>query len=769
MKKLISLSLAGVLALGMSLDSAFAARVNPVNFKEIRGKNRYVTSVNLSKEAYSTSASTVVVASGRNFPDALAGGPLASALKGPLLLTDTKSLPAEVKYEIQRLKPSKIVILGGYGSVSQNVENSLKELVRNTTRINGRDRYATSVLVAKEVRSLGKANDMKTIVVSGKVFADALSAGALGSKLKAPLVLTDGKSLPQGYYDVMLSGSSDNNIIVGGSSSVNVPGLSGTRVSGSDRYETAAKIAENYFSSPKNIALASGIDFPDGLASVTLYNTFESPILLSKKDSVSSSVKSYITKKNVKKAFIVGGTNSIGSSVRSAVKNAVDDNMYKLDRPTIVNGVGEGQSTVNVRLDEKAKEAGEVSVYKVDSNNDVVGNSIGTAKYYKGADSNYVVTVSLGVVLQRGDKVVAKKTEGSLISDFSDIASVGGASVSSKSEFDKLKNKEVVVELTEADSNMPAKIKAAVDYKLANDKELSKNYKYEVSDVTDVGSIRGDTTRYRTPKVKLTVTNKNNSADKYTGDYDKLRVNIVYDKVIGLSFDKESYSVVKGDNAGTNLVITPLVSGKVSDLRLSVSALDDKNNAYSVNSSYSSSTGKTTVNVKVANSNSTVKSIVVTAVYDKNGTKYTKSATVNVADRAVEDMTLTNNVSGSPGLVDMKDGRYAIEIYPSDLKNQEFIATLKGKGNVSGVDAANSFSGTVELTESNDFSPSDIKINIKFEDVKDSNGKPTGKVKVKVTDSTNADGKPYSYRYRIQYYDGSTTVAKQISVNVKRR
>lgn len=65
------------------------------------------------------------VANGANFPDALAAS---VATDGPVLLTDTNTLPPVVRDEIVRLKPSNIVIVGGTAAVSQNVENQLRQL-----------------------------------------------------------------------------------------------------------------------------------------------------------------------------------------------------------------------------------------------------------------------------------------------------------------------------------------------------------------------------------------------------------------------------------------------------------------------------------------------------------------------------------------------------------------------------------------------------------------------------------------------------------------
>ncbi len=61
-----------------------------------------------------------------NFPDALSGAPIAGKTRGPVLLTNTTSLPSSIANELTRLKPKKIVVLGGTGAVSSTVEKQLK-------------------------------------------------------------------------------------------------------------------------------------------------------------------------------------------------------------------------------------------------------------------------------------------------------------------------------------------------------------------------------------------------------------------------------------------------------------------------------------------------------------------------------------------------------------------------------------------------------------------------------------------------------------------
>ena len=64
-------------------NQAFAEKLN---VRQIFGANRYETAVEISKDLYEK-ADTVIIASGENFPDALAGGSLAVQIDSPEIIS----------------------------------------------------------------------------------------------------------------------------------------------------------------------------------------------------------------------------------------------------------------------------------------------------------------------------------------------------------------------------------------------------------------------------------------------------------------------------------------------------------------------------------------------------------------------------------------------------------------------------------------------------------------------------------------------------------
>ena len=112
--------------------------------QRLSGGDRYATATAISRSRFAT-ASTVFVATGDSFPDALAGSPAAAKAKGPILLTAPTRLPSATATELARLKPGKIVILGRHGRRQRGRRRHARDPMRRTVvRWAGADRYATA-------------------------------------------------------------------------------------------------------------------------------------------------------------------------------------------------------------------------------------------------------------------------------------------------------------------------------------------------------------------------------------------------------------------------------------------------------------------------------------------------------------------------------------------------------------------------------------------------------------------------------------------------
>ncbi len=99
-----------------------ALRTYAPTFSRLAGSDRFGTAAAVSKATFPSGVGTVYIASAYAFPDALAGAAAAGTKKGPVLLTaPTGPIDAATITELERLKPARIVVLGGPAAVSDPV------------------------------------------------------------------------------------------------------------------------------------------------------------------------------------------------------------------------------------------------------------------------------------------------------------------------------------------------------------------------------------------------------------------------------------------------------------------------------------------------------------------------------------------------------------------------------------------------------------------------------------------------------------------------
>ncbi len=298
-------------------------RVNGANLfkvERVYGNTRYGTSVALSKRGW-TNSYYAVIASGENFPDALAGSSLAGKYNCPLLLTPQRLLPSEALNEILRLGVSQVFVLGGTGAVSQNVVSSLKSRGISVTRIYGQDRYETAVAIARKVGSAGTA-----IVATGENFPDALAASSLSFTQKIPILLVKKDSVPSSVSQALVDLGVSKTIVLGGptviSNEVESQLPSPTRIYGIDRYETSALLANyaysNYGLLWNSLLIATGSNFPDALSGGSLAGKNRAVLLLTSPSSLSSPTYASLSANrfSVLKSFISGGPGAISENTK---------------------------------------------------------------------------------------------------------------------------------------------------------------------------------------------------------------------------------------------------------------------------------------------------------------------------------------------------------------------------------------------------------------------------------------------------------------------
>ncbi|MFC4712825.1 S8 family serine peptidase [Planococcus dechangensis] len=275
----------------------------------IAGANRYETAVNISKAGWSD-ASTVVIATGTDFPDALAGGPLAYGEGAPILLTKGDTLHPDTAAEIRRLGASNAILLGSTGALSVKVEAQIKNIGLEITRIGGQTRYETAALIAKRIPS------KRAVITNGQNFPDVLSVSPYAAKQGIPILLTRTTSLPP-ETKAALAGKSST-IVTGGTGAISaevfkqLPGAE--RFGGATRYDTGKLINQRLPMGNQKAFIATGMNFPDALAGSVLAAKVDAPILLTAKNSVPHSTYSLLP--NYTNFTIFGSKGAVSSEVK---------------------------------------------------------------------------------------------------------------------------------------------------------------------------------------------------------------------------------------------------------------------------------------------------------------------------------------------------------------------------------------------------------------------------------------------------------------------
>ncbi len=308
---------------GASATYTQVIRLNRV-IDQVYGPDRYQTSVEVAQQGFPDGASIVFVADGNTFPDALSAGPAATKLGGPVLLTAPDALPAAVAGEVSALAPSKVVIVGGTGAVSNGVQAQLTKLVPNTVRWSGSDRYATSRAI---VSNAFGSNIPDVFVATGTNFPDALAAGAAAGAVGAPILLVNGSAgaLDSATSRFLLGTGVTYAYIAGGTGAVSAGVANGIwlsvtgdvgRFAGSDRYQTAEQINEavwntngkNTSQPTSNLAfLVTGLNFPDALSAGPLAGGTNAPMYLVPPTCVPNAVISDLNGLGASFVVLVGG------------------------------------------------------------------------------------------------------------------------------------------------------------------------------------------------------------------------------------------------------------------------------------------------------------------------------------------------------------------------------------------------------------------------------------------------------------------------------
>ncbi|MGV8983118.1 cell wall-binding repeat-containing protein [Clostridium sp.] len=307
---------------------------------QLSGKDRYQTAIKIVEAGW-TSSENAVITTGEVMADALAAAPLAYAKgQAPILLTKTNEIPEGVLAELKTLGVKNVYIVGGVGAVSKAVADELAKNGLTIQRIEGKDRFATSLAVAKVAFG---TNPAEVVIANGISYADALSVSSIAAKKGMPILLVDNSTLSAEQTSYI---AGKNVYAVGGIGVLNaavVTKTSAERLSGADRYETNAAILTKFEQDYSNIYLAKGTpaNLVDALAGSVLAAKGNNPVVLVDGDKINTKLADVISDKIASDSKVV----RLGGTVTQTAADAIE--ALKL-KGTAVTSVTDITATKNV-------------------------------------------------------------------------------------------------------------------------------------------------------------------------------------------------------------------------------------------------------------------------------------------------------------------------------------------------------------------------------------------------------------------------------------
>lgn len=307
--------------------------------------DRYGTAAAVSCLGWSAGATSCVVASGEDWPDALTAAPLARKIGGPLLLTRGTSLPYVTRDEIRRLFAAAagrvtVYVVGGTGAVSPGVVSEIEFAATGhaTTieRLAGTTRYDTAAAVAGALAS----SETTCVIASGETWPDALAAGPLAAAARWPILLVRSSGPPPAATVSAVAGLRTA-LVVGGtgvvaSDTVDAlpliapPGGRWIRVAGPDRQSTSRSVADWGAAigvlTGTTLGVATSASFPDGLSAGPAAALEAAPVILaSDAPNQLPALESWATARGstTRALRVFGGTGAVSLGLQQDVQRAL--------------------------------------------------------------------------------------------------------------------------------------------------------------------------------------------------------------------------------------------------------------------------------------------------------------------------------------------------------------------------------------------------------------------------------------------------------------
>lgn len=280
------------------------------------------TAVRISEATFTTGADTVIIAQANQFPDALAGAPLAYKLQAPILLSPSQGLTEDVRTEIERLAPKSIYLLGGTAALSSTIESELRQKYE-VKRLSGYTAEGTACEIARELGTRGRA-----VIASVHYFQDALVISSWAARQGVPILLTEAQALSADTQAALEELSITQALVIGGTAVVGPSVMDHlpfpNRISGNTAYDTAVAVLQEYPPTTNKLEIATGESYPDALTGAVRASLYGSMVVLvPTKTTIPSSLATLLKSWKGRQVEAFGGAVALPEKVLETVETWV--------------------------------------------------------------------------------------------------------------------------------------------------------------------------------------------------------------------------------------------------------------------------------------------------------------------------------------------------------------------------------------------------------------------------------------------------------------
>jgi putative cell wall-binding protein len=202
----------------------------------------------------------------------------------------------------------------------------------SVTRVAGSDRFATAAAISRAAFAAGVR---VAYVATGTTFADAESGGAAAGRQRGPVLLVTPTSVPSATATELGRLKPQRIVVLGSDAAVSSSVASAldrytsgsvTRLSGSNRYATSVAVSRSAYAStvPDTVYIATGVEFPDGLAGAPAAALAPGPLLLVQPDSLPSTVATELARLGAGRVVVLGSQSAVSDAVLKAIAAVVD-------------------------------------------------------------------------------------------------------------------------------------------------------------------------------------------------------------------------------------------------------------------------------------------------------------------------------------------------------------------------------------------------------------------------------------------------------------